>query len=532
MEGGSELLMDDPKMIAAICGVFAVAIILGYFIGQKIAKSRLQNAAAQAKQQAQKIIEEATRDAERSKKETDLELKDEFIRKQRQFDRDLSQRRSEVERLERKLQNREVTLDKKIDHHERSERSLADKLQNVDRKLETLSQKEEELNQTIQEVQERYAEVAGMTKEQAKALLLETLEQDVRQDAAALIRRIEQETKEISEKKARQIITLAIQRSASDQVSETTVSVVQLPGDDMKGRIIGREGRNIRALEQATGCNIIVDDTPEAVVLSCFDPIRRETARLALQRLVGDGRIHPGRIEEVVAKAKKELNNEIQEAGESTAFQQGVHDLHPELIKMLGRLKYRTSYGQNVLDHVVEVSHLSGIMAAEIRADEKLAKRAALLHDIGKAVSFEQEGPHALIGAELARKYNEAPAVVHAIAAHHNEEEPRTIIAVLVQAADAISAARPGARRETLESYIKRLENLEEIANSFEGVDKSFAIQAGREVRIIVKPDRLNENECSKLARDVTKKIEGELQYPGQIKVTVIRETRVVEYAK
>jgi len=483
-------------------------------------------------QQAQKRIEEAKREVEARAKETEIGVREEFLKRQKKLERDLGRRKHETERLERKIQHREEVLDKKFESFERRERSLSDKEKTLDSQLRQVERREVDLKAAVNEARRRCEEISGLTADQAKQMLLESLESEVKHDAAALIRRIEAETKEIAEKKARQIVTLAIQKCSSNQVTESTCSVVNLPSDEMKGRIIGREGRNIRALESVTGCNIIVDDTPEAVVLSCFDPLRREVARLALEKLIADGRIHPARIEEIVVKTEKEMENEIVETGERACFDLGIHEIHPELIKMLGRLKYRTSYGQNVLGHLIECAHLAGAMAAELGVDVQLARRAALLHDIGKAVSFETEGPHGAVGAELARKHNESPAVVHAIAAHHGEEEPRTIIAVLIQAADAISAARPGARRETLESYIKRLENLEAIANSFEGVDKCYAIQAGREIRIVVKPDKLGENECAKLARDVTKRIESELQYPGQIKVTVLRETRVVEYAK
>jgi ribonuclease Y len=501
-------------------------------IGWLICRIPAQRRIRAVHQQAQKRIEETKNEAEARAKEIEISLKEEFLKRQKFLERDQGRRKNEIERIERKLQHREDTLDKKFESFERRERSLGDKEKSLENKLRQIERRDAELKAAVEQAQRRCEEISGLTADQAKQMLLESLESEVKQDAASLIRRIESETKEIADKKARQIITLAIQKCASDQVTETTCSVVNLPNDEMKGRIIGREGRNIRALEAATGCNIIVDDTPEAVVLSCFDPLRREVARLALEKLISDGRIHPARIEEIVAKTQKELESDIIETGERACFDLGIHDVHPELIKMLGRLKYRTSYGQNVLNHLSECAHLAGAMAGELGVDAKLAKRAALLHDIGKAVSFETEGPHGAIGAELARKYNESPAVVHAIAAHHGEEEPRTIIAVLVQAADAISAARPGARRETLESYIKRLENLEAIANSFEGVEKCYAIQAGREIRIVVQPERLGENECAKLARDVSKRIETELQYPGQIKVTVLRETRAVEYAK
>ncbi len=501
---------------------------MGWFLFAVPARRKIE----ETWEQAQKRIEEAKIEAETRAKELEFSLKDEYLKRQKFLERDLGRRKNEIERIERKLQHREDALDKKFETFERRERSLADKERALDNKLRQVERREAELAAAVETARKRCEEISGLTADQAKQMLLESLESEVKQDAAALIRRIESETREIAEKKARQIITLAIQKCASEQVTETTTSVVNLPSDEMKGRIIGREGRNIRALEAATGCNIIVDDTPEAVVLSCFDPLRREVAKLALERLISDGRIHPARIEEVVAKTQKDFENEIIATGEQACFDLGIHDVHPELVRMLGRLKYRTSYGQNVLGHLIECAQLAGAMAGELGVDVKLAKRAALLHDIGKAVSFETEGPHGAVGAELARKFNESPAVVHAIAAHHGEEEPRTIIAVLVAAADAISAARPGARRETLESYVKRLENLEAIANSFEGVEKCYAIQAGREIRIAVQPEKVGENDCAILAREVSKRIEAELQYPGQIKVTVLRETRAVEYAK
>jgi ribonuclease Y len=501
-------------------------------LGWLLFKVPAQKRILEASELAEKQFEEMTRDAESKAKALEIEVKDELLKRQRQLERDIARRKHEIERVERKLQHREELIDKKFESFERKERALADKERNLDNKTRQVERREQELQAAVAEARQKCEQISGLTAEQAKQMLLESLESEVKQDAAALIRRVESETKEVADKKARQIITLAIQKCASEQVTETTCSVVNLPNDEMKGRIIGREGRNIRALESATGCNIIVDDTPEAVVLSCFDPMRREIARLALEKLISDGRIHPARIEEIVAKTQKEIETEIIETGERSAFELGIHDVHPELIKLLGRLRYRSSYGQNVLGHLIECAHLAGTMASELGVDVQLAKRAALLHDIGKAVSFETEGSHGNIGATLARKFNEGPAVVHAIAAHHGDEEPRTIIAVLVQAADAISAARPGARRETLESYIKRLESLEAIANSFDGVDKCYALQAGREIRVVVKPDKMGENECAKMARDVSKRIEAELQYPGQIKVTVLRETRSVEYAK
>lgn len=509
-----------------ICSLAGLAI--GWFVALIPVRKRLEA----ADRQVQRKIEEKKREIEGHKREIEIQVREESLKRQKRLERDIARRKHELERLERKLQHREEVLDKKFENFERRERSLADKDKHLDNKLRQVEQREGELTQEIEEARRRCEEISGLTAEEAKQMLLESLESEVKQDAAALIRRIESETKEVADKKARQIITLAIQKCASDTVTETTCSVVNLPNDEMKGRIIGREGRNIRAFEAATGCNIIVDDTPEAVVLSCFDPMRREIARLALEKLVGDGRIHPARIEEIVEKTAKEIESEIIETGEQACFELGIHDIHPELIKLLGKLKYRSSYGQNVMGHLIECANLAGVMAAELGVDVQLAKRAALLHDIGKSVSFEIEGSHGEVGSQLARKYNEPPAVVHAIAAHHGDEEPRTIIAVLVQAADAISAARPGARRETLESYIRRLENLEAIATSYEGVEKCYAMQAGREIRVIVKPEQIGENESAKMARDISKRIENELQYPGQIKISVLRETRAVEYAK
>lgn len=485
-----------------------------------------------AKKNASDIIQEAERQASEILKTSEIEAKDKFFKLETRLERELHRRRLEIERFEKKIEVRESNLEKKIEVIDRRDKTLLEKERIIETRLKEVETKKTDLEQSLKDVFRRLEEVSGLTAEEAKKILLENLENEVKQEAATVIRKIEAETKEISAKRARQIITLAIQKCATDQVSETTVSVINLPGDEMKGRIIGREGRNIRALEAATGVNIIVDDTPEAVVLSSFDPLRREVARLSLEKLISDGRIHPARIEEIVDKAQKELNEHIREVGEQVAFDVGVHGLHPEIIKLLGRLKYRTSFGQNVLLHSQEVAYLTKVMAAELSIDVNMAKRAGLLHDIGKAVDYEIEGTHARIGAELARKYNESPAIVHSIAAHHADEEPRTIIAVLVQAADAISAARPAARRETLESYIQRLEKLENIADSFAGVSKSYAIQAGREIRIIVEPEELSDNDCILLARNVTKRIEQELEYPGQIKVTVVRQTRAIDYAK
>ena len=476
-------------MIYVIIGIVAVLACAGSFFGGKQYRMKIAEAEiGGAEEKAKAIIAEAKKDAETKKKEALLEAKDEIHKSRTEFERESKERRREMNRQESRIQ------------------------QNA--QLEILER------------------ISGLTADEAKEYLLKNIETEVRHEAAIMIKDIQAQAKDEAEKKAKNIISLAIQKCAADHVAETTVSVVSLPNDEMKGRIIGREGRNIRALETLTGIDLIIDDTPEAVILSCFDPIKREIARMALEKLIVDGRIHPARIEETVEKSRRELDNIIKQEGEQATFETGVHGLHPEIIKLLGRMKFRTSYGQNVLKHSTEVAHLAGIMAAELGVDIKIAKRAGLLHDIGKSIDHEIEGSHVDIGVDIAKKYHESPEVIHAIAAHHGDVEANSVIACIIQACDAISAARPGARRENLETYIKRLEKLEEIANSFKGVEKSFAIQAGREIRIMVKPDEVKEDETVLLARDIVKKIENELEYPGQIKVNIIRETRSVDYAK
>ncbi len=495
------------------CGIGAV---IGYYYRRNIAEAKT----AKAEDAVKRMIDDAQKRAETLKKETILEAKEEVYRIKTEQERENKERRNEVQRAERRLQQREESFDKKLEGIEKREEQLNQRTKEIE-KLE-VSAKE-----LFEKQKGELERVASMTSDEAKAIILNNAEKEARHDATLMIRDIESKAKAEADRRAVNIIASAIQRCAADHVAETTISVVPLPNDEMKGRIIGREGRNIRTLETATGVDLIIDDTPEAVILSGFDPVRREVARIALEKLILDGRIHPARIEEMVEKARKEVDNQIREAGESAIFEVGIHGLHHELVRLLGRLRYRTSYGQNVLKH-----SLAGLMAVELGVNVQLAKRAGLLHDIGKAVDHEVEGSHATIGADLAKKYRENNQIVHAILAHHGDVEPNTVEAVLVQAADAISAARPGARRETLENYIKRLEKLEEIANSFEGVDKVFAIQAGREVRIMVKPENVNDADTIILAKDIVKRIESELEYPGQIKVNVIRETRAVEFAK
>ena len=504
---------------AVVVGLAGAAI--GYLVRKNVAESKI----ATAEETAIRIIAEAEQTGEAKRKEALMEAKEEIHRMRSEMERENKERRADLQRHERRLVQKEENLDKKIDSFERKEEKLASK----EARLNAAQDKVDALYQKQMDELER---LSGLTSEEAKQELLDSLADEVKHESAMLIKDLEQQAKDEADKKAREIISLAIQRCAADHVAETTVSVVGLPNDEMKGRIIGREGRNIRTLETLTGIDLIIDDTPEAVIISGFDPVRREVARIALEKLINDGRIHPSRIEEMVEKAQKEVEQKIKEAGEQATFAVGVHGLHPELIKLLGRLRYRTSYGQNVLNHSVEVANLAGIMASELGVDVMLAKRAGLLHDIGKAIDHEMEGSHVEIGGEIAKKFRESELVINAIVAHHGDVEPKSIEAVLVSAADAVSAARPGARRETLESYLKRLTRLEEISESFDGVEKCFAVQAGREIRIMVKPEVIDDASAILLARDISKKIEAEMEYPGQIKVVIIRETRAVDYAK
>ncbi|MGE5559336.1 MAG: ribonuclease Y [Bacillota bacterium] len=515
------MIFNLSTLILTSITIGIVMLFAGYILRKVIGEIKIKS----AEEQARKIQDDARKEIEAKKREAMLEAKEESLRMKNEFEREIRDRRSEIQRMEKRLLQKEEVIDRKVD--------------SLEKKEENLSQKEKDVEQQRQEYQELLKKqrhelemLANLSSEEAKVILMKDIESELQAEITMKIKNMENQAKEEGERKAREVISLAIQRCAADHVAECTVSVVVLPNDEMKGRIIGREGRNIRALETLTGIDLIIDDTPEAVILSGFDPVRREVARLALEKLIADGRIHPARIEEMVEKSQKEVENTIKEEGERAVFETGIHGLHPELVKLLGRLRYRTSYGQNVLHHSIEVAQLAGIIAAELGADVSLAKRAGLLHDIGKAVDHEVEGPHASIGADLAKKYRESFAVCHAIAAHHGDVEANTIEAILVGAGDAISAARPGARRETLESYIKRLEKLEAIADSFEGVDKSYAIQAGREIRIMVKPDKVDDLGAVRMARDIAKKIEEDLDYPGQIKVTVLRETRAVEHAK
>ena len=513
--------MDILIIVAAILISLAIGIPLGMVIRKKIAESKIEG----AENEAQRLVELAKIEAENLKKEEIFKAKEEIMNARNELDKEIKERRGEIQKQESRIIQKEENLEKRADNFEKKERELDQEeiaLKEKQKKLEELHAKQIEVLQ----------QVAKLTQEEAKVQLLKAVEQDITAEKATLIRDLEQKTKEEVGKNAREVISYAIQKCAADHSAETTVSIVPLPSDDIKGRIIGREGRNIKALETATGIDLIIDDTPEAVILSGFDPLRREVARIALEKLIDDGRIHPAKIEEMVEKAKEELSATIKEEGERAALETGVIGLNPDLIKLIGKLKYRTSYGQNVLNHSIEVSNLARIMAEELGLDPKLARRAGLLHDIGKALDHDMEGTHVEIGVDILKKFKENSLVINAVEAHHGDVEPLSLEAVLVQAADAISASRPGARRETLEAYIKRLENLESIADSFDGVEKSFAIQAGREVRIIVKPEKISDDQMTLLARDVSKRIEEEMDYPGQIKVNIIRETRVVDYAK
>lgn len=515
-------------MYVLLTFVLIIGGVVGFLIRRRLVDSKLKG----AESTAQSVIEEAKKEAEAIKKESLLQAKEELYKERQEFEREARSRRAELQGIEKRLMHKEENLEKKVSLLDQKEVSLEKREKSlIHQERETL-EKERKYTELLEAQQKRLEEISGVTAETAKKMLIQSMENEAKHEAAKMIRKIDKETREKADKVAKDIISLAIQRYSAEYVAEKTVSVVSLPSDEMKGRIIGREGRNIRAIEAATGIDVIIDDTPEAVILSGFDPIRREVARISLERLINDGRIHPTRIEEVVEKVQQEMETSLREAGEQAAFDVGVHRLHPELVKHMGKLKYRTSFDQNVLQHSIEVSFLCGALAGELKLDVTQAKRIGFLHDIGKAVDYEVEGTHALIGADLSRKYNETEEVVHAIAAHHDDEKPRTVLAVLVQAADALSAARPGARREMLETYIKHLKELEDIANAFSGVTKSYAIQAGREIRVIVDSKEISDDDAFMLSRDIARKIEATLTYPGQIQVTVIRETRAIEVAK
>ena len=512
-------------VIIGVIAALAVSIPATFIVTTNYRKKQADQKIGNAEEKARAIIDEALTTAEAKKREALLEVKEESIRTRNDLDKEIKDRRNEVQRNERRVQQKEEALDRKTDAIERKEQSLASK-------EESLRRRQEEVDRLGEQRLQELERISGLTSEQAKEHLLKIVEEDVRHDSAVMIKEIEAEAREEADKRAREYVVGAIQRCAADHVAESTISVVQLPSDEMKGRIIGREGRNIRTLETLTGVDLIIDDTPEAVVISGFDPIRREIARIALEKLIVDGRIHPARIEEMVEKAQKEVEAKIKEEGEAATLEVGVHGIHPELIRLLGKMRYRTSYGQNALKHSIEVAHLSGLLAGELGLDVRMAKRAGLLHDIGKSVDHEMEGSHVQLGAELCRKFKESPIVINSVESHHGDVEPTSLIACIVQAADTISAARPGARRETLETYTTRLNQLEEITNSFKGVSNSYAIQAGREVRVMVVPEQIGDTDMVLLARDISKKIESEMEYPGQIKVSVIRESRVTDYAK
>ena len=516
---------DLISFLLGIAGGLIVGGVIFFILGVTYRKKVAEKEIGSAEEEAKRIINEAIKGGENKKREMLLEAKEEIHKTRTEQERENKERRNELQKQERRLQQKEESLDKKLDIHEKKEEELA-------KKVAAVQKQQDEVTLIKKGQLEMLEKISGMTQEEAKTYLLNNVESEVRHETAMKIKEIEAQLKDEAEQKAREIITTAIQRCAADHAAEATVSVVPLPNDEMKGCIIGREGRNIRTLETITGVDLIIDDTPEAITVSSFDPVRREVARLALEKLIADGRIHPTRIEDMVEKARREVDHTIKLEGERATFETGIHNLHPELIKLLGRQKYRTSYGQNVLNHSIEVAHIAGLLASELGVDVTLAKRAGLLHDLGKSVDHEMEGSHVQLGVELARKYKENPIVVNAIEAHHGDVEPQSIVACLVQAADAISAARPGARRENVENYIRRLEKLEELTNSFPGVDKSYAIQAGREVRIMVKPEEVSEDSMILLAHDLARKIESELEYPGQIKINVIRETKAVDYAK
>jgi len=520
--------MYEIWMIFAIVGFALLGALVGFYLRQRLFK----NHQASSEMLSTRIVDEAKKEAETIKKEAIIQAKENLLKVKTEFEKEARERKGELENLEKKIRAKEESVDKRIDQLSLKEASVESRDKSLVGREAAFNEKQERLNRMIEEQKQKLEMIAGISSEEAKNFLMQSMETEAKRDAASLIRKIEEDAKRMADKQAREIVAYSIQRYAGDFVAENTVSVVNLPSDEMKGRIIGREGRNIRAIEAATGIDLIVDDTPEAVVLSSFDPVRREVARISLERLISDGRIHPGRIEEIVKKVRTEVDTIIRETGERTSFDVGVHDIHPEIINLLGSLKFRKSFSQNVLQHSVEVAHMTGMMAAELKMNVKEAKRAGLLHDIGKAIDHEVEGTHAAIGADYARRFGESPRIVQAIATHHDDGRTNTLLGVLVQAADTLSAARPGARREMLETYVKRLEELEAIATSFSGVDKCYAIQAGREIRILVENEKISENDAVMLCRDIVKKIEKDLTYPGQIKVTVIRETRVSDFAR